>query len=326
MELDHLKTFRAVARSGSFTAAAEMLHYAQSTVSVHIRTLELEVDAPLFDRLPSGIRLTEAGRRLVPLTDQMLDLAAAAAAVGEQETEAVGELTVAAPETVVAHRLPSVLRRLRDLHPALTVRLKSVPYHEIRPAVEGGVVDAGFMFQPALRPTASLAVKPLRSEPLHLVSAKDHPLAGPVPDVADLFAKTNLYLTERGCGYRPLLESYLDEAGIRPAQALEFNSVEAIRRCVEEGLGVALIPEVWLRDSTEAGTLARLDWFAPTFEVTTQLVWHPSRWQGPALTALIEASELCIGESSVSERSSSALAGGGDAEATERVGASSQGS
>ena len=319
MDLDHLRTFRAVARSGSFTVAAEMLHYAQSTVSVQVRTLELEVDAPLFDRLPRGARLTEAGRRLVPIADQILDLAAAAAGVGEKESDAAGELTVAAPETVVAHRLPSVLRRLRDLHPALTVRLKSMPYHEIRPAVEAGVVDAGFMFQPALRPTASLAVKHLRSEPLHLVAASDHALAGPVPDVADLFAQTNLYLTERGCGYRPLLEHYLDEAGIRPAQALEFNSVEAIRRCVEEGLGVALIPEVWLSNSLQTHTLVRLDWFAPTFEVTTQLVWHPSRWQGPALTALIEASERCIGDSSaepppdVAERSGT--------EPTEAVGA-----
>jgi hypothetical protein len=109
-----------------------------------------------------------------------------------------------------------------------------------------------------------------------------------------------LNITELGAelGLSPddLLESYLDEAGIRPAQALEFSSMEAIRRCVEEGLGVALIPEVWLIDSFRTGALAPLDWFAPAFEVTTQLVWHPSRWQGPALTALIEASETCIGD------------------------------
>jgi DNA-binding transcriptional LysR family regulator len=70
MDLEHLKTYRAVARTGSFTAAADLLHYAQSTVSVHIRSLETEVGAPLFDRLPAGARLTEAGRRLMPLAER----------------------------------------------------------------------------------------------------------------------------------------------------------------------------------------------------------------------------------------------------------------
>lgn len=295
MDLEHLRTFRAVARSGSFTAASDLLHYAQSTVSVHIRSLETEVGGPLFDRLPAGVRLTEAGRRLMPLSERILDLAAAAAAVAQHDAEAVGELTVTAPETVVAHRLPPVLRHLRDRHPELKVRLKPVPYHEIRSAVSTGLVDVGFLLQPPLKPTSSLAIKHLRTESLLMVAASDHPLATPVEDVAEEFARTTLFLTERGCGYRPLLESHLDRAGIRPGHTLEFDSVEAIRRCVEAGLGVALIPRAWLADPLQSGAVVPMDWFAPSFEVATQLAWHPSRWQGPALTAIIEASEACIG-------------------------------
>lgn len=294
IELEHLRTFRAVARSGSFTAASDLLRLAQSTVSVHIRSLETAVGAPLFDRLPAGTRLTEAGRRLMPLSERILDLAATAAAVANQDGEAVGELTVAAPETVVAHRLPPVLRRLRDRHPDLTVRLEPVPYHEIRPAVSAGLIDVGFLLQSPLQPTSSLAVKHLRTEPLLMVAGPDHPLATPVEDVAEEFARTMLFLTERGCGYRPLLEAHLDRAGVRPGHTLEFDSVEAIRRCVEAGLGVALIPQAWLADPLESGAVVAMDWFAPDFEVATQVVWHPARWQGPALTAFVEASEACL--------------------------------
>jgi DNA-binding transcriptional LysR family regulator len=291
MEIEHLKTFRAVARAGSFTGASELLHFAQSTVSVHIRSLETAVGAPLFDRLPGGVRLTEAGRRLIPLADRILDLTATAATVGRPGSEAVGEITVAAPESIVAHRLPPVLRYLRDRHPQLTVRLKPVPYHEIPAAVSTGLIDVGFLLQPPLRPTSSLAVRQLRTDSLLLVTASDHPLATPVDDVAEEFSRTTLFLTERGCGYRPLLEAHLDRSGIRPGQTLEFDSVEAIRRCVEAGLGVALIPEMWLADSLASRTIAPMDWFAPSFTVATQLTWHPSRWPGPALTAIIEASE-----------------------------------
>lgn len=294
MDLEHLRTFRAVARSGSFTAAAELLHYAQSTVSVHIRSLETQVGAPLFDRLPAGIRLTEVGRRLMPLSERILDLTAAAAAVGRHDVEAVGELTIAAPETIVAHHLPPVLRHLREHHPALKLHLKPVPYHEIRSAVSAGLIDIGFLLQPPVSPTASLAIKRLRTESLLMIAAADLPLAGPVADVAEEFARTTLFLTERGCGYRSLLEAHLDRAGIRPGHLLEFDSVEAIRRSVEAGLGVALIPLPWLGESLESGAVVAMDWFAPRFEVATQVAWHPDRWEGPALKAILEASELCI--------------------------------
>jgi DNA-binding transcriptional LysR family regulator len=297
MDLEHLRTFRAVARAGSFTAAADLLHFAQSTVSVHIRSLETAVGAPLFDRLPTGARLTEAGRRLMPLSERLLDLADAAVTVGRSDGEAVGELTLAAPETVVAHRLPPILRHLRDHHPALTVQLKPIAYHEIPSAVSAGLVDVGFLLQPPLRPTSALAVKHLRTESLLLVTAAEHPLAKPVDDVAEEFARTTLFLTERGCGYRSLLESHLDRAGIRPGHTLEFDSVEAIRRCVEEGLGVALIPEMWLADPLRSGAVVAMDWFAPTFAVATQLAWHPARWQGPGVAAVIEACDACYGPS-----------------------------
>jgi DNA-binding transcriptional LysR family regulator len=295
MDLEHLKTFRAVARSGSFTAAAHVLHVAQSTVSVHIRSLEAEVRAPLFDRLPSGVRLTEAGRRLMPLSERLLDLAGAAATVAQHPADAVGEVTVAAPETVVAHRLPPVLRHLRDRHPELTVRLKPIPYHEIRAAVSAGLVDVGYLLQPPLKPTSSVAIKHLRTESVLMVAAADHPLATPVDDVAEAFARTTLFLTERGCGYRPLLEAHLDRAGVQPGHTLEFDSVEAIRRCVETGLGIGLVPHMWLSDALQTGAVTPMEWFAPTFEVAVQLAWHPARWVGPALTAIIEASEACIG-------------------------------
>lgn len=103
-----------------------------------------------------------------------------------------------------------------------------------------------------------------------MVTAPDHPSATPVSDVAEEFAPPPCpywFLTERGCGYRSLLESQFDVAGIRPGHTLEFAGVEAIRRCVEEGLGVALVPELWLADSLRSGTLVPMDRFAPRFQV-----------------------------------------------------------
>lgn len=295
MEIDHLRTFQSVARSGSVTAASHQLHFAQSTVSVHIRALEQEVGVPQFDRLPSGVQLTEAGRRLLPLSQQILDLAASAAEVGGDGADADGEVAIAAPETIVAHRLPAVLRHLREQHPGVRVRLVPLPYAEIRAAVSGGTVDLGFLLQPPVKETSSLAVQQLSAESLVMVAAAEHPLAERgKSDVAERFAATTLLLTERGCGYRPLVEAHLDMAGVRPGHVLEFDSVDAIRRCVEAGLGVAVIPQPWLAEAMLAGSLVALDWFAPRFEVATQLIWHPARWHGPAIAAVVAASTASI--------------------------------
>jgi DNA-binding transcriptional LysR family regulator len=296
VDVDHLKTFRTVAQSGSFTTASTVLNYAQSTVSVHIRSLEAEVNASLFDRLPSGVRLTEAGRRLMPLSERILDLVAEAKTIGEHGTEPAGELTVAAPETIVAHHLPPVLRYLRDRYPKLRIRLESVPYPDIRAAVSDGLIDVGYLLQPRVKPTSNLATTQLRTEPLLMVAAADHPLATEVEDVSEQFSRSTLFLTERGCGYRSLIESFLDLSGVRPGHTLELDSVEAIRRCVEAGLGVALIPAAWLTADLQSKTLVPMTWFAPAFEATVQLAWHPKRWVGPALRAIREASELCIGQ------------------------------
>lgn len=296
MEFEHLRTFHAVARSGSFTAASDLLHYAQSTVSVHMRALEGHVGAPLFDRLPGGVRLTEAGRKLMPLSERVLDLAAAAAAVAHQDAPAAGEITVAAPETIVAHHLPSVLRALREHYPDVRVRVEPVPYPEIRSAVSQGTIDIGFLLQPKLRSTSSLAVQPLQEESLHIVAAPGHPLTTPGGDVAERVSEATLFVTEHGCGYRQLLEGHLDRLGVRARDTLEFHSVEAIRRCVEAGLGLALIPRIWIEDSLTDGSLVELEWLAPSFNVTLQMASHPSRWRGPALQAFMDTSVSCIGD------------------------------
>ena len=75
MEIKHLKTFEAVARTLNFTKAAEELHYVQSSVSAQIQSLENDLGVPLFDRMGRTIRLTEAGQRLLKYAVKIQDLA-----------------------------------------------------------------------------------------------------------------------------------------------------------------------------------------------------------------------------------------------------------
>ena len=121
MELRQLQTFREVARTLSFTRTANTLNYAQSSVSAQIQALEEELNVTLFDRLGRRIVLTDAGQRLIPYVDKILALADEAQKVVTGDTEPTGVLTIGAPETICAYRLPTVVEAYRRCYPNVDI-------------------------------------------------------------------------------------------------------------------------------------------------------------------------------------------------------------
>src|SRR5262245_23144064 len=110
MEFRNLSTFLAVAKTLSFSQAAQMLDYAQSTVTVQIQALEEELGVPLFDRLGRRVALTEAGNQLLWYAQKFVELEKEAHTVISNDPEPAGVLTIGAPETTCAYRLPPLLR------------------------------------------------------------------------------------------------------------------------------------------------------------------------------------------------------------------------
>lgn len=128
-----------------------------------------------------------------------------------------------------------------------------------------------------------------------LVAPPDHPLSDRFSvALADLSGEPML-LTDPGCSYRRTFERELAKSGVEVRQVLEFDSVEAIKRCVVAGLGVSILPEV-----TVAGELHRRELVAPRLKgaklvVDTQVVRHGNRWISPALQAFLETSRQVLG-------------------------------
>src|SRR5436305_10504034 len=126
MELRQLKTFQTVAATLSFTRSAELLDYAQSSVTAQIRSLEDELGVQLFDRLGRHIALTEAGIRLLDYAEKMLSLADEAALAVTDSAEPAGQLVIAAPETLSGYRLPPLLKQFRAKFPRVQLILRSL--------------------------------------------------------------------------------------------------------------------------------------------------------------------------------------------------------
>ena len=124
MDTALLQVFRTVAHLGSITAAAQRLQFTQSAVSRQIAALESDLGAPVFDRLPRGVALTEEGRALLPHAEAILTrLRTARQAVDDLHTLSTGRLRVGAFPTAVAALVPRALAAFRTAYPEVTVSL-----------------------------------------------------------------------------------------------------------------------------------------------------------------------------------------------------------
>ncbi|GMA50953.1 LysR family transcriptional regulator [Alicyclobacillus contaminans] len=282
MELKHLRTFVVAAELSGFTKAAEQLGYVQSSVTAQIQALEEELGVPLFDRLGKTVVLTENGRRLLPYAKQMLQWEGEAKALFQPDGPPSGTITIGAPESLAAYRLPQVVMEYRSLFPQVKVILKPGQCWELRTQVRSGQADLALLLEPEAE-APDLEIESLVREPMVLIAPLSHPLVKQARVEPVHLQHETLLHTEPGCSYRGLFDSYLQSHGIQPAATMEFWNIEAIKNCVMSGLGVALLPRIAVASELRAGRLAALRWDNQAVQVSTQLVYHRARWMSPAV-------------------------------------------
>ena len=299
MELRQLETFVAVARELSFSRAAAGLGYVQSSVSSQVASLERELGVVLFDRLGRRIALTDAGRVMLAYSERLLDLAReageAVADAGVGEGEITGSLSVSAPETLLTYRLPELLSVFHECHPQVRVSLRPTAVGRLvgstRRALEEGRVDIAFVLDVPSVSVEGLSAELLIEEDVSVVAPPAHALAGStLVSPSSLVGETVLLpeAPESGCAYRGRFERQLSGGGVVPRETLEFQSIEAIKRCVSAGMGVSVLPKIAVEAELAAGALSELGWQEP-IRVGTLMAWNEARWASPALRAFLSA-------------------------------------
>jgi DNA-binding transcriptional LysR family regulator len=297
VELRQLETFTAVARELSFSRAAAGLGYVQSSVSSQVASLERELGVPLFDRLGRRIALTDAGRVMLAYSERLLDLAReageAVADAGVGEGEITGSLSVSAPETLLTYRLPELLTVFHERHPKVRVSLRPTAVGRLvgstRRALEEGRVDIAFVLDVPSVGVDGLSAELLLEEDVSVVAPHAHALAGStLVAPISLIGETVLLpeAPESGCAYRGRFERQLSGGGVVPRETLEFQSIEAIKRCVSAGMGVSVLPTIAVEAELAAGSLSKLRWQEP-IRIGTLMAWNEARWASPALRAFL---------------------------------------
>jgi DNA-binding transcriptional LysR family regulator len=255
MEIRQLRAFTAIAETGTFTAGAQRVHVTQAAVSMQIRQLETELGAPLFVRAPRRVILTEAGEALLERARRILrEHDVAVAEIAELAGAERGRLRVGSASAMVsADPLPQILKELRERHPRADVTIVSGTSVALVRQILAGELDMAFVSLPV--EARGIQTEGLSRDELVAIASPRHRLAKQKVVSVFALAGEKLILGERGGNTRRLIDELFAEAGVQPVVAMELSRLSAIKRMVEEDMGVGIIPMRSAREEVAEGRL-----------------------------------------------------------------------
>ena len=257
MNLRHLSVFHAVAKAGSVNAAARLLHTSQPAVSRELRTLEERLGVALFDRLPRGMRLTEAGQVLLSYAERIFGLdEAAERALRELADVEGGQLAIGASNTLGTYLLPPFVAAFHTRYPKVSLNLEVGNTEEI----VKGVLDSRFAlgFVEGRVQDEAIEAKEFQRDRIVAVVAPQHPLAKAKGLSVRSLAESPSILREPGSGTREIVERAFTRQRVVLRCGLQINSSEALKRAAMEGGGVGWISELCVVEELRSGHLVAL--------------------------------------------------------------------
>jgi DNA-binding transcriptional LysR family regulator len=294
LNLHLLRLFATVARTGSFSRAAEVLHISQPAISKSVRDFELQVGCRLLDRGPQGVKPTREGEALARHAATLF----AAERAAEEELQAMrglhrGSLRIGASTTIATYMIPEYLGAFNRAHPGIELNILSANTQAIADLMIGHEIDIALV--EGLVEDRNLVSEPWRTDAMVLIAAPDHCFArAKEPIGLDALAGETLIVREHGSGSLQAVADALQARGIVPARTLEVGGTEAIKQVVAASVGVAIVSAATVKDQVELGKLKIVELRDFSIERTLWQLKKPGRLQSPAASAfekLIRARE-----------------------------------
>jgi DNA-binding transcriptional LysR family regulator len=281
--LRQLQVFEAAARLGGYTRAAEALYMTQPAVSMQIRQLEEQAGMPLFDQIGKKIHLTDAGRALYRHAQAILGKVTEA----QQELEEMrgvrrGQLDITIASTA-NYFAPKLIAAFCQRHPEVKVTLDVSNREHILARLADSEKDLAIMGRPPEE--SNLVAHPFLANPLVVIAAPNHPLAGKRRLTLARVATEPFITREPGSGTRGAAERHFSEHGVAFEAAMEMSSNEAIKQAVQAGLGLGVVSIHTLEMELALDRLAVLD----VAGFPLQRYWYAVHRQGKRFSAVAQA-------------------------------------
>ncbi len=283
MDFQQLRAFREVARSGSFSAAADHLFLTQPAVSHRISQLEERLETRLLDRVGRTVQLTQSGRSLLAHAEEILGaIENAERAVRKLSGEVSGALRLSISHHIGLHRLPPILRAFSSEYPQVHLDIQFTDSEIGLEQVRVGEVELAIItLPPAIEPP--LRARTVWPDPLSFFAAPGHPLSQRRRlALADLLEYDALLPSENTFTRRILGERFRDQ-GLKLQVSIATNYMETLKVMAAVGLGWTLLP-----DSMEDPSLRRLPVRFSPMERSLGYVLHQERTQSNATQRFVE--------------------------------------
>lgn len=260
MDSEALLTFVTIHQANGFSSAAEILGRSQPAISRRIALLEDELGVPVFERAASGVVLSEAGRTLLPHAERVLAaLRDAQSAIEAMRTDA-GRVAIVAVGTLAGTNLTAILKRFTADHASIDLSISTATSAEVSDLVRRGEAMIGLRYLLDIAP--DLVCEHIASETMAVVCSAEHPFAGRrLKSLAALhherwFAFRNAY--DRRETFADNIFAQFQARGVGEIRWTSVDSLNAMKRLVEAGLGIALLPESAVDEELRIGSLARI--------------------------------------------------------------------
>lgn len=280
--LPDLKAFVTVAELQSFAAAAKALHLSQPALSRRIAHLESVLEVRLFDRTTRSVELTQLGQRFFGEVRKLLqELERSVHGLHDAAQLETGDITVGCVFSAVHHFLPEVIRTFRARHPQVMVRIIEEGADEVLASVKSG--EADFALNYIGMNDAEVEFTPLLKESFVLACPAGHPLARRRKVHWEELADHPYALVSHASRNRVLIDQALAHVGRGPRPACEVRHISTLIGLVQQGLVVAVVPQLTLPSDRSSVVGVRLD--KPDITRTIGRIQRAGRSLSPAAEA-----------------------------------------
>jgi DNA-binding transcriptional LysR family regulator len=287
MQVESLKVFCDVVESQSFSKAAVLNFVSQSAVSQQIRSLEERFDQKLIERGKRNLAPTQAGQLLYDTAREVLArLDALEQRLQKISRSVSGTVRLATIYSVGLHELHPYLTEFMRRYPGVRVRVEYNRANRIYDEVAGNTMDIGIVAYPARR--SGVDILPFKSDELVLVCPPGHPLAGfQRVDIRKLAGQPFIAF-DRDIPTRRAIDRILREQDVHVTLAMEFDNIETIKRAVEIGAGVSILPRITVEREVALGALVVVPFAKPSHSRPLGILIKRGREIPPAIQRFLD--------------------------------------
>lgn len=287
MELRNLTTFIHVAELGSFTKAAELLGYSQSTISFQIKQLEDELGCLLFDRINHTITLTQRGHELVSYAHRICYLTDEFKENLQEEKECSGHVHVVTPDSVCEEMLSTHYISFHKAYPSISIKFTTADTTVMFDMLDHNEADVIITLDKHAYNKDYVIAKEQRL-PMHFVAAAETKFAYRKNlSIKDIINEPFI-LTEYGQGYRRVFDAELAKRSLEITPALEIGRTDIITSMVVQSNMISYLPDFVTKPLIDSGELCYLDVRDFNIEIWKQLIYHKNKWMSKSLKTFID--------------------------------------